>query len=71
MDRKQMMEAASASSPHVSVALSELVGVGALIRHQDGRDVRWFMNPNIGTCLTGVARENAQRNAPKLTVVAG
>ena len=69
MDRKQMMEAASASSSHVSDALAELVAVGALIRQQEGREVRWFMNPTIGTCLTGVAREKAQRTAPQLRVV--
>jgi hypothetical protein len=69
MDRKQMMEAAEASSSHVSNALSELVKIGALIRHQEGREVRWFMNPNIGTCLTGKAREDAQRSAPTLQVV--
>jgi hypothetical protein len=31
--------------------------------------VRWFMNPNVGTCLTGKAREDAQGAAPKLSVV--
>lgn len=69
MDRKAMMEAAEASSSHVSHALAELVRIGALIRHREGRDVRWFMNPSIGTCLTGVAREKAQREAPTLLSV--
>ena len=68
MDRKQMMEAAGTTSSNVSTALSELVSVGALIRFQEGREVRWFMNPKVGTCLTGKARENAQQSAPALQV---
>jgi len=66
MDRAEMMEAAAASSPHVSAALAELVGLGALIRRREGREVRWFMNPRIGTHLTGAAREEAQGQAPPL-----
>lgn len=66
MDRAEMMEAAGSPSPHVSAALAELVSVGALIRRRDGREVRWFMNPRIGTHLTGLAREDAQRQAPPL-----
>ena len=69
MDRRQMMEAAGASSSHVSDALSELVRIGAIIRHREGREVRWFMNPRIGTCLTGAAREAAQRASPTLLEV--
>lgn len=69
MDRKDMMEAAAAASPHISAALSELVRIGAVIRHRDGREVRWFMNPRVGTCLTGMAREAAQRAAPPLLEV--
>jgi hypothetical protein len=69
MSRAEMMEAADASSPHVSEALAELVGIGALIRRKEGRDVRWFMNPRVGTCLTGAAREDAQRAAPPLLTV--
>jgi len=69
MTRKQMMEATGGSSPHLSVALGELVGIGALIRHREGREVRWFMNPRVGTHLTGAAREEAQRSAPPVLSV--
>lgn len=64
MSRSEMMEAAGASSSHVSDALRELVEIGALIRHRQGREVRWFMNPRVATCLTGAAREDAQRASP-------
>jgi len=69
MDRKQMMEAAESSSSHVSDALSEFVRIRAVIRHREGRQVRWFMNPRVGTCLSGAAREEAQRQAPPLLEV--
>ncbi len=69
MDRKQMMQAAETTSSNISTALMELADFGALIRLQDGREVRWFMNPTVGTHLTGRAREDVQRAAPELRVV--
>jgi predicted transcriptional regulator len=70
MTRQEMATAAGTTLNNVSTALSELASVGALIRHQDGHAVQWFMNPKIGTCLTGKAREDAQKAAPRLSVVA-
>jgi hypothetical protein len=70
MTRKEMAAAASTTPQSVSSALSELVTIGALIRHQEGREVRWFMNPRVGTNLTQLAREKAQAAAPELHVVA-
>jgi DNA-binding transcriptional ArsR family regulator len=66
MSRAEMMAASGGTSPHVSVVLSELLSIGAVIRRQEGREVRWFMNPNVATHLTGIAREKAQCTAPKL-----
>lgn len=71
MTRAQMMEATGANSPNVSHALSELSSMGALIRHREGREVRWFMNPRVGTHLGGAAREEAQKAAPSLAVIEG
>lgn len=71
MTRAQMAEAVGAEPRTVSEALSELVAVGAIIRRQEGRDVRWFMNPTVGTCLTGAAREDAQRSAPPVLELVG
>ncbi len=71
LDRKQMAEAAGTSPRHVSEALSELLRFGALIRRQEGRDVTWFINPLVATGLTGAARDEAQRAAPKLAVIQG
>lgn len=69
MSRSEMAEAVGALPRDVSAALTELHDVGALIRHQEGREVRWFMNPRIGTCLTGAAREKAQKASPALRVL--
>lgn len=69
MTRQQMMDATGATSSHISAVLAELVSMGALIRRQEGRTVQWFMNPTVGTQLTGVAREKAQRSAPPLLTI--
>lgn len=66
LSREQMGKAVGSAPHHVSEALSELLRFGALIRRQEGRDVRWFISPLIATGLTGAARDDAQRAAPPL-----
>ncbi len=68
-NRTQLAELVGCSPKHISDALSELLRMGALIRRQEGRDVRWFINPLVATCLTGAARDDAQRAAPPLLSV--
>jgi hypothetical protein len=68
MTRKEMAAAVATTPQCVSAALSELAGIGALIRHQEGREVRWYMNPRVGTNLTQLAREKAQATAPRLVM---
>lgn len=66
LTRTEMANAIGHRPQHVSAALTELLSMGALIRRQEGRDVKWFMNPFVATCMTGVARDEAQRSAPRL-----
>lgn len=66
MNRGHMIEVTGAHSSHVSEALSELARIGAIERRKEGREVRWFMNAKVTTHQSGVARDNAQRVAPKL-----
>lgn len=70
MSREAMAKAVGVPPRTVSECLTELLGMGALIRCQQGRVVRWFMNPRVGTCLTGTARDSAQRSAPRLVASA-
>jgi hypothetical protein len=60
----------------VSALMSELETCGAIIRRRDkisglrGRGiVRYFMNPRVGTHLTGAARDRAQDEAPLLALL--
>lgn len=71
LTRQQMAAAIGARPQHVSAALSELLSFDALIRRQEGREVTWFMNPNIATGLTGAARDQAQRDAPSVLPFSG
>jgi hypothetical protein len=64
MTRAEMGAAIGFPLSTVSECLGELLRIGALIRHQEGRKVRWFMNSQVATCLTGAARENAQKSDP-------
>ncbi len=71
LSRKQLADAVGTSLRHVSESLSELLRFDALIRRQEGRSVTWFMNPNIATGLTGAARDEAQRAAPRVVPFSG
>src|SRR4051794_26056150 len=53
----------------VSRAMRELEAVGAVYRRREGRHVRFYVNPKLGTHLTGTARDQAQAEAPRLRLV--
>jgi hypothetical protein len=65
MTRAQMMQVTGARSPHVSEALSEFARREIIVRHKEGREVRWFLSPWIATHQSGAARDDAQRIAPQ------
>jgi DNA-binding transcriptional ArsR family regulator len=48
----------------VSEIMGELEAVGAVYRRKEGRGVRYYVNPLLGTHLAGAARDKAQAQAP-------
>ncbi len=66
MTRAHMMDVAGATSPDVSVALSEFCGIRALQRVRNGREVRWRVTTLAATHLGGAARDEAQDAEPAL-----
>jgi DNA-binding transcriptional ArsR family regulator len=69
LSREQMAELIGEAPRNISTIMGELERIGAISRRRDGRGVRYFMNPNVGTHLAGAARERAQTEAPALTLV--
>jgi len=68
--RKQIAENVGITARDVSEIMSELASINAIYRWRDGRGVRYFMNSNVATCLTGMQREQAQvAQQPVLAVV--
>ncbi|MFL5338325.1 MAG: hypothetical protein ACJ8H8_35445 [Geminicoccaceae bacterium] len=53
----------------VSELMAELEAVGAVYRRKEGRGVRYFVNPKLGTHLSGGVRDKAQAEAPILRLV--
>jgi DNA-binding transcriptional ArsR family regulator len=53
----------------VSAIMGELEAVGAVYRRREGRGVRYFVNPRLGTHLAGAVRDQAQAEAPGLRLV--
>ena len=54
---------------NVSRAMSELVKIGAIVRHRRGRKVVYSINPNIGWNGGEGSRQAAARKAPALRLV--
>jgi len=69
ISRDVIAKRAQIAPTHVSNIMSELESVGAISRVREGRGVRYFMNPNVGTCLKGRSRDEAQAEAVQLTLV--
>ncbi|MFC7739269.1 helix-turn-helix domain-containing protein [Roseomonas sp. GCM10028921] len=69
--RDELATAVETTPRTVSRVMSELESIGAIIRHREGRGVRYYMSPRIGTHLTGAARDAAQAAAPKLATLNG
>ena len=68
-DRAELARVAGCTSDHVSEIMGELEAVGAVYRRREGRGVRYFVNPLLGTHLAGAARDRAQGEAPSLRLV--
>jgi len=55
---------------NISTAMTELVKIGAIVRHRRGRKVVYSINPNVGWNGGEGARQVAARKAPALRLVA-
>lgn len=67
--RAEIAEACGCRPEEVSRVMGELEAVGAVYRRREGRSVRYFVNPVLGTHLGGTARDRAQAEAPALRLV--
>ena len=71
LTRAEIAERVGIHPREVSKIMTELVSIGAVSRVREGRRVRYFLNPNVGTYLTGKERDKAQSEAPQLSLVGG
>src|SRR3954462_3799521 len=65
-DRTELARLVGCEPRTVSEIMRELEEVGAVYRRKEGRGVRYFVNPVLGTHLSGAARDRAQAEAPPL-----
>jgi CRP-like cAMP-binding protein len=69
VDREELARMVGIAPGDVSKIMGELEAVGAVYRRREGRGVRYFVNPLLGTHLAGAARDKAQAEAPRLQLV--
>jgi CRP-like cAMP-binding protein len=68
-DRAELARAVGCALSDVSRIMGELETIGAIYKRREGRGVRYFVHPSLGTHLTGAVRDKAQAEAPKLRLV--
>jgi CRP-like cAMP-binding protein len=68
-DRHDLARMVGCQPRDVSEIMGELETLGAVYRRREGRGVRYFVNPMLGTHLAGAARDKAQAEAPRLRLV--
>ena len=71
LSRGELAQLVGIRPSEVSGIMAELEAVGAVYRQREGREVRYFVNPRLGTHLAGAARDRAQAEAPKLSLPTG
>ena len=68
-DRRELARVVGCHPEDVSKIMRELEAVGAVYRRREGRGVRYYVNPLLGTHLAGAVRDKAQAEAPPLRLV--
>ena len=69
LSREELAQAIGLQPRTVSEIMGELEAIGAVYRRREGRSVRYFVHPALGTHLTGAIRDKAQAEAPALRLV--
>lgn len=73
LSREELAERIGDQPRSVSTLMSEFASINAVERRKEGRQVKYFLNPNIATHLPGAGAREAAREAagPLLTLMEG
>ena len=66
VSREELARMIGVRPTEISAVMAELEAIGAIYRRKEGRNVRFFVNPRLGTHLAGAVRDKAQAEAPDL-----
>ena len=69
VSREELAERVGVAPRTLSELMTELEAIGAVYRRREGRGVRYYVNPVLGTHLAGQVRDRAQAEAPPLRLV--
>jgi hypothetical protein len=67
--REELAGMVGCDPAHISAIMGELESIGAVYKRREGRGVRYFLHPSLGTHLTGAVRDRVQAEAPRLRLV--
>jgi len=71
LSRLEIAEKTGIRHNNVTAIMSELEKIHAIIKKKDGRNVVYYMNPNIANHYPRDIREKSQKEAPKLKIIDG
>lgn len=63
VSRRDLADAVGTHPNNISAVTAELERMRAIVRRRDGRHVRYFMNPLVGTGTGGAAGDEARAGA--------
>jgi DNA-binding transcriptional ArsR family regulator len=71
LNREELGRAVGLQPRTVTEIMGELETIGAVYRKRRGREVRYYVNPRLGTHLRGELRDQAQADAAELRLPSG
>jgi len=71
ISRLEIAKKISVHPNNISTIMSELVSINAILKKKDGRNIIYYMNPNVANHYPQEIREKSQKEAPKLSIIDG
>lgn len=71
LTRQEIANKLKIQSANVTRIMTELESINAILKKKDGRNIIYYMNPNVANHYPQEIRENTQKETPKLSIIDG
>jgi len=71
LTRLEIAQKLSIRHNNVTAIMTELESINAIVKKKDGRNVVYYMNPNVANHYSQEIRERKQKEEPTLKIISG